>query len=134
MISVADNTKLAGRIIRYGIAGVAAALLYNFVAAALVELGAMPPVTAAAAATCVAIVFSYAVNRRWIFETNRTHASAFARFVIASGLSMALNTGLMHVVVNALSRPYWMGLILATLVVPPINFVVNQYWAFRPRQ
>ena len=124
---------MLNRAFRYGMAGLAATGLYLAAAAALVETGLLQPVTAAAVATGVVIVFSYAVNRTWIFPTNRSHASAFSRFVLASGLSIALNTGLMYLSVHVFEWRYWLGLALATLVVPPTNFVVNQYWSFRPR-
>ena len=133
MKTLDGSDTMMNRALRYGIAGVAATVLYLAVVAALVEMGAIPPVTAAAAATCVVIVFSYAVNRAWIFPTNRSHASAFSRFALASGLSMALNTGLMHLAVHVLAWHYWTGLLLATAVVPPTNFLINQFWSFRPR-
>jgi len=128
-----NRDTMTRRAVRYGVAGVAATVLYLAVVAALVELGWLGPVVAAAAATAVVIIFSYTVNRAWIFPTDRSHASAFTRFVLASGLSMALNTGLMHLAVHILGWPYWAGLGLATVVVPPTNFLVNHYWSFRPR-
>lgn len=124
---------MRGRAIRYGIAGVAASVLYFAAVAGLVEVGALSPVWAAAAATGVVIVFSYLVNRAWIFRTDRSHSSAFSRFVLASGIGMALNTGLMYLAVHVLGWHYWVGLALATAVVPPTNFLVNQFWAFRPQ-
>jgi putative flippase GtrA len=123
---------LRGRAIRYGIAGAAAMLLYFALVAALVETRVLPPVTAAAAGTAATILFQYVVNRAWIFPTDRSHVSAIIRFLLASGLGMALNTGLMHLAVHILVWPYWAGLVLATAVVPPTNFLINQFWAFRP--
>jgi putative flippase GtrA len=128
-----SSDTMTGRAFRYGIAGLAATAIYLGVVTALVELGALSPVAAAAVATGVVIVFSYNVNRAWIFPTNRSHLSAFSRFALASGLSIALNTGLMHLAVDVLAWHYWTGLVLATAVVPPTNFLVNQYWSFRPR-
>ena len=128
-----NDDSMTRRAFRYGIAGVAATVLYLAVVAALVELGWLGPVVAAAIATAVVIIFSYTVNRAWIFPTDRSHTSAFTRFVMASVLSMALNTGLMHLAVHILGWRYWMGLGLATVVVPPTNFLVNQFWSFRPR-
>lgn len=132
-MNIAPNTTLRGRVLRYGIAGGVATVLYAGVATLLVETALASPVVASALATGVTILFSYVVNRTWIFETDRSHASAFRRFLAASGLSMALNTGLMHVTVGVIGWHYWTGLVLATLIVPPTNFVVNQNWAFRRR-
>lgn len=124
--------SMTNRALRYGVAGLAATLLYLGSVAAFVEAAGLVPVKAAAAATGVVIVFSYAVNRSWVFRTDRSHASAFSRFLLASGISMALNTGLMHLAVAVLGWHYWLGLVLATAVVPPTNFLINQFWAFRP--
>ena len=84
---------MLGRALRYGVAGLFATLLYFGVAAGLVEMAGADPVAAAAAATVVVIVASYAVNRGWVFAAERSHASAFSRFLAASVLSLVLNAG-----------------------------------------
>jgi putative flippase GtrA len=78
------------------------------------------------------IVSSYAINRGWVFETDRSHTSAFLRFVVASGVSIALNTYAMYVTVYVLRWSYVAGLVLSTAIVPPTNFVLNYLWCFRP--
>ena len=122
---------LLGRAIRYGLAGLFATMLYFGAVAALVEVAGTRPVPAAGIATVLVIAISYAVNRRWVFDTDRSHASAFSRFVAASVLSIGLNTGLMYLSVHVLGWWYVAGLALATAVVPPTNFTVNYLWCFR---
>ena len=122
---------LLGRVLRYGIAGLLATLLYFVVVAALVEVARVGPVAAAATATVVVIAASYVMNRGWVFDTDRSHASAFTRFLAASALSLILNTGLMYLSVRVLAWRYVAGLVLATTVVPPTNFVINYLWCFR---
>jgi len=78
------------------------------------------------------IVASYVVNRAWVFDTDRSHVSAFSRFVVASVIGMTLNTGLMYATVHLMGWWYGVGLAMATLVVPPTNFAVNYLWCFRP--
>ena len=123
---------MLGRGLRYGIAGLFATLLYLGAVAGLVEMAGIDPVAAAAAATGVVIVTSYAVNRGWVFATDRSHASAFSRFLAASVLSLVLNAGLMYLSVHVLGWWYVAGLALATVVVPPTNFALNYFWCFRP--
>ena len=123
---------MVGRVLRYGIAGLFAALLYLGVVAGLVETAGADPVAAAAAATVVVIVTSYAVNRGWVFATDRSQASAFSRFLVASVLSLVLNAGLMYLSVHVMRWWYMAGLALATVVVPPTNFALNYFWCFRP--
>ena len=122
---------LLARAFRYGVAGAFATGLYFAAVGALVELLQMSPVAAAAAATALVVVTSYVVNRAWVFDTNRSHASAFLRFAGASVISVVLNTGLMYLSVTLLGWPYLGGLVLATVVVPPTNFAVNYLWCFR---
>jgi putative flippase GtrA len=124
---------LAGRApARYVVAGLLASGLYVAAVALLVEGAGIGPVAAAAAATVLVIATSYVVNRRWVFDSDRPHRSALSRFVTASALSILLNTGLMHLAVRLLGWPYLAGLLLATAVVPPTNFLLNALWCFRP--
>jgi putative flippase GtrA len=119
------------RAVRYGLAGLVATAVYFGVVAVLVERMGVRPVPAAAIGTVVVTVLSYVVNRAWVFHTNRGHVSAFARFVAATVLSMGINTGLMFLAVGVLGWSYVSGLVLATLVVPPTNFAINNLWSFR---
>ena len=121
-----------GRAIRYGLAGLFATVVYAGAVMGFVGGLDLPPVQAAALATVVVIFTSYVVNRKWVFDTDRSHLSSFSRFVAASGLSIALNAGLMHVAVGLLHWSYLAGVVLATAIVPPVNFAVNHFWAFRP--
>ena len=117
---------------RYVVAGLLATGQYFAAVALLVEGAGIGPVAAAAAATVLVIATSYVVNRRWVFDSDRPHRSALSRFVAASALSILLNTGLMHLAVRILGWPYLAGLLLATAVVPPTNFLLNSLWCFRP--
>jgi putative flippase GtrA len=119
-------------VLRYGISGAFAALVYFTAVMALVEGAGIAPVFAASLATVAVIVTSYLVNRFWVFSTNRSHASAFLRFATASGFGIGLNTGLMYLAVDVLGWRYLAGVALATVVLPPINFAINYLWCFRP--
>ena len=121
----------AGQIVRYGVAGVVASAIYFVSVMLLVERGAMAPVPAAVVATLIVIVTSYVINRAFVFRTTRSHTSAFTRFVAASGMSIALNAGLMHLATGILAWPYLAGAVLTTAIVPPVNFVVNYLWTFK---
>ena len=124
--------RIWARLLRYGIAGLFATIVYFAVVAALVEAASVDPVIAAAVSTALTVALSYAMNRAWVFDTDRSHASAVSRFLAASAFSGVLNIGLMYLVVHGLRWPYVAGLVLATVVVPPTNFTVNYLWCFRP--
>lgn len=124
--------SLGARALRYGLAGLVATVVYFAAVVMLVEWMGFAPVTSAIVATTIVIVTSYLINRRFVFETDRPHGSAFARFTVASLIGIALNAGLMHLATQVLAWPYLAGAALATIVVPPLNFVVNYLWSFRP--
>jgi putative flippase GtrA len=126
---------LRARVVRYGVAGLIATAVYFAAVTALVEVARLAPVPAAGVATVVVMITSYVINRAWVFHTTQTHAASFARFAIATLLSIGLNAGLMHIATTILGWSYLLGAALTTVVVPPVNFVVNYFWAFRgPRQ
>lgn len=129
---ISPPRSLAQRAVRYGLAGLFATAVYFGAVMALVELVHLPAVPAAAVATLVVMVTSYAVNRAWVFDASRPHTSSFPRFAGATGLSILLNTGLMHAAVAVLGWPYLAGVVLTTAIVPPVNFVVNYLWSFKP--
>jgi putative flippase GtrA len=126
-----ERSALLGRVMRYGVAGLVATAIYVGAVILLVERAGLAPVPAAIIATIIVIVTSYAINRALVFDTNRTHTSAFSRFVAASLLGIALNAALMHVATGFLAWPYLAGAALSAAVVPPMNFVVNYLWTFR---
>jgi len=125
-------TTLTWRILRYGVAGVFATGVYFGVVLACVEIAFLAPVPAAVVATLVVMLTSYVVNRVWVFDTDRSHVSSFTRFAVASILNTGLNAGLMYLAAAIFKWPYIAGALLTTVIVPPINFVVNYLWAFRP--
>ena len=129
---IAPPRSLAERVVRYGLAGLLATAVYFLAVLALVDLLHVAAVPSAAVATLIVMVTSYAVNRAWVFDAGRPHSSSFPRFAAATGLSIMLNTGLMHVAVKILGWPYLAGVVLTTAIVPPVNFVVNYLWSFKP--
>ena len=75
----ADRRVLAGRVVRYGLAGVLATAIYFGAVVLFVEVIHLGAVTAAIIATIVVMITSYVVNRAFVFDTNRSHASSFPR-------------------------------------------------------
>jgi len=122
---------VTSRAVRYAAAGVLATIIYVATVSALVEVAGTPPVAAAVIATILVIGTSYVVNRRFVFDTNRSHASALTRFTVASLVGIGCNVGLMYLATHTFKWPYLAGALLSTVVVPPLNFAVNLLWTFR---
>ena len=124
--------SLGQRIVRYGLAGVLASAIYFAAVVIFVQAVGLAPVVAAVVATMIVIVTSYVINRAFVFETDRAHGSAFLRFAIASLLGTSTSSLLMFLATKVFGWPYQVGAALAVVIVPPLNFIVNQFWAFRP--
>ena len=126
------------RWLRYGLVGGAGTLLYMALVVLGVELAGLDPTTSALIAFIIMDVFIYGLNRSWVFGSRRRHVVALPRFVVVSLVGLVLNAGIMYATVHMLEMWYALGLVGATLIVPPTNYLLNAYWCFRetemPRQ
>lgn len=123
--------EILKRGIRHLLAGGAGTLLYMVLVAAFVELVRLQPVTSVVLAFVVFEVYTYAVNRAWVYVPKQGHDYAVPRFLIVTAVSLGLNTGIMYVIVELLGMWYFWGLVATALVVPPTNFLLNYFWAFK---
>ena len=123
------SRSLTLRAVRYGIAGLVGAATYFLATIALVEWAGFDPVVSSVLGFVVVVGVSYVLNRNWVFRSDHDHLSAFPRFVLITLVSLSLNTLVMYLTVHVLEWSYLLGLALATLVIPPTNFVLN-HWCF----
>ena len=124
------SPQLTARILRYGVVGITSTVVYFVLVAVLVEVFDQDPVLSAVVATSVIITMAYLLNHRWVFASARSHTSAFPSFLMATLISMTLNTGIMYLTVHIQGWWYGIGLVLATMIVPPTNFLLNYFWCF----
>ena len=119
------------RIIRYCVLGGLGSVIYLGVTMAFVEiLGFQPTVASIVGFLCVLLIV-YLPNLFWVFDSTRAHRSSFPRFVIVSGVGLLGSTAAMYGAVNIIGLNYMWGVLGATAVVPPVNFILNSYWTFR---
>jgi putative flippase GtrA len=126
-----SNAKIPERMFRHAVAGGAATLLYMTLVALQVEVLRMHPVLAIVTASIVMELFIYVAQRFWVYESTRHHSSAIPRFLVTIPIALGLNAGIMALVVDVLGLWYVWGLVAATLILPPTNFLLNIYWVFR---
>lgn len=126
-----SNAKIPERMFRHAVAGGMATLLYMTLVAAQVEVLKMHPVLAIVTASIIMELFIYVTQRLWVYKSTRDHASAIPRFLVTIPIALGLNAGIMALVVEVLGLWYVWGLVAATLVLPPTNFLLNMYWVFR---
>jgi putative flippase GtrA len=115
---------------RYGVVGVLGTLIHFATTIALVELLGTNPVAATVIGFLLALITSFVLMRGWVFRSAAPVAAAFPRYVAVSVAGLALNAGLMYLVVDIARVSYLWGLVAVVIVVPVFNFTLNRVWTF----
>ena len=97
----------------------------------LVEGMERDPVLSSIASLVVMIFFVYVCSHFWVFQSSCGHTYSLPRFLILAMVAILLNTGIMYLTVDILGWWYIWGQLSATFIVPPTNFLLNFYWAFK---
>mgnify|MGYP001953645152 CR=1 FL=1 len=126
-----NYSSVVKQIIRYAFIGGLGTLFYIGVLMILVEFFNFQPIFASIIGFFCLVLVVYLPNYLWVFESNRAHHSSFSRFVIVAGVGLLANAGVMYAVVNIIGLSYMWGVLGATAVVPPVNFLLNMYWTFK---
>jgi putative flippase GtrA len=74
--------------------------------------------------------FSFLLNRKFTFGSDFSY-NKLLRFLAVSAVGFTLNFFIMFIVVNGFSLHYSIGELVTTLVIPIINFLLNNYWTFK---
>ena len=91
---------------------------------------------ATAAAVEIAVLHNFAWHECWTWRDRSGSGTAarLLRFHLSNGLiSIAVNVGLMRVLVGRLQMEYLLANLLAVTAGGVANFAASNYWVFRPR-
>jgi putative flippase GtrA len=92
----------------------------------------VPYVTASIASYFVSNVLMYLGNRFFTFRLGRDGFwSAYVRYVVVGAVVVALNAGVLAVLVEVLEMDARLGQAISLLVVTPVAFVLFKRWTFR---
>jgi putative flippase GtrA len=96
----------------------------------LVQGGLSRPVPASAAGALAGAVVNYALNYWITFESQASHLQTASRFALIAVAGIALNTGLMHLLIVPLALNYIMAQILSSAAVLVLTYSANALWTF----
>lgn len=122
---------IKGRFLRHLIAGGTGTLLYMISVAAMVEWMMVDPVVAVVLVIIILEIYTYVINRCWVYSSKLDHSASIPRFLMTAVIALLTNSGVMYFVVDILGYWYIWGLFGTILIVPPTNFLMNYYWAFK---
>jgi putative flippase GtrA len=124
------SKELFHKFIKYGVVGCVSILIYYLSVFVLVELLGKDPLFGTAISFIIMSYFSFLLNRKFTFGSDFSYTKLL-RFLAVSAIGFTLNFLIMYLVVNVLSLHYSIGEVVTTLVIPIINFILNNYWTFK---
>lgn len=120
---------LVQRATRFAVTGVFVTLVHVAVATAWIRLVSPFPALANAIAFLVATGVSYVINTLWSFSSDMAQHVLFRFFVVAL-VGLSLSAGVSHVV-DMLGFSYPYGIAAVVCVMPPVNFLLHNFWTYR---
>lgn len=111
--------------------GSLAAIVHFGTMIALVELAGVGKVASALAGYAAGGLFSYLLNRRHTYASDRPHGEASWRFVVVAAVGFGLTWGLMAALVDGFALPYLPAQVATTGVVMFWSFGAHKLWTFR---
>jgi putative flippase GtrA len=118
------------KLMRFATVGALSAAVYFAAVALLIESGMVGPRLASVLAYLVSVTLSFAGHRFHTFRSNGRLSAEAIRFIATHLAGMAVMFATMHVAVDMLDAPFWVGSAMGTLIVPAISFVVLILWVF----
>lgn len=110
--------------------GAVGTLAHYAVLIALVQGQFSGPVTASAAGFGVGAMVNYVLNYHFTFRSSHRHGEAWPKFMLVALIGLALNTGVMSLLIDEAGVHYLISQIIATGVTLFWNFVANRHWTF----
>lgn len=83
------------------------------------------------------ILNSYILNSKFVFKNKKNGTSgrsAVIKVYISYGITLALQTILLYIMVNKLSISDSIAPIINIVITTPINFILNKCWAFKSKE
>jgi putative flippase GtrA len=122
------------RVTKFGVVGIMATLSYYFAALSLSVLVSV--FWANLVAYMIGMAVSYFGHHRFTFAAKTDavpHRQAATRFAAASVAAFLSSQGILYLAIRFLRVPDWFALTLVVFTVPPLTFLLCQFWVFRPR-
>lgn len=126
-----EKLSLTHRAARHLIVGAGGTVGYFIFVALLVEKFFVSPVLSVIISYSVLVLYTYLVNRRWVYNVRSKHIPTIFRFSVLLLLGFGLNTGMMYFATEILAQNYLWGLIASAAIVPMTNFAISYLWVFR---
>jgi putative flippase GtrA len=117
--------------VKFGIVGISNTLLTFIVFTILLKVFGVWYIAASAIGFIVGATNGFLLNRRWTFAGHVGDALTPVRWGIVQTCGLALNLGLLYLLVHDAGLDELIAQALATVAVTVSTFLVNRAWTFR---
>lgn len=120
------------RLVRFGIVGVTATLVYTATTFAAVGLLGLAPVRASILGQIAAMGISYFGHSLFSFAVKTDHRTYLWRFLVIAALTFSMNGSVMWFLIHVLGLHYGISVGIVGVLIPLANYVCNRFWVFLP--
>ncbi|PLT33257.1 GtrA family protein [Bacillus sp. V5-8f] len=118
------------KFMKYSVVGFISTVIYFLSIFVLIEVFEKDPILASSISFVIMTIFSFILNKKYTFGGHYTNKK-FIRFIFVSTVGFILNYAIMFTILHVFSFHYLVGELVTILVIPLINFTLNNYWTFK---
>ncbi|MCA0406735.1 MAG: GtrA family protein [Proteobacteria bacterium] len=122
--------RLARQFSRFFSVGLVAVAVHYGVMILLVEVFRLDEVHAAVIGYTVGGFASYSLNRKFTYDTERSHAAAAWRFAVVAGIGLIITWAFMALFARYFGWHYVLSQLITTAIVMMWSFFAHKYWTF----
>jgi len=122
------------RTARYGAVGVCMASFYSVLVIVFHEKAGLDPVPASLFSFLIVLPFGYLGHWAITFQRRHRFLEGWQRFAVLNAISFTVAVPGMELVTRVLGWTYLIGIAMAWVVSPSINYIVLQLWVFSHRR
>lgn len=115
---------------KYGIVGLIGTCLHTGVMIICIEIFDINTFLSSSLGFILSLAVSFLLNTLWTFRT-QINSRPLIRYSAISIMGQMLNLFILFLFVTILSQNYITGHVVAIIIVPIFNFILNKVWAFR---
>jgi putative flippase GtrA len=122
--------RLARQFSRFFSVGLVAVGVHYGVMILLVEAFRLDEVHAAVIGYTIGGFASYSLNRKFTYDTERSHGAAAWRFAVVAGIGLVITWVFMALFNRYLGWHYVLSQLITTAIVMMWSFFAHKYWTF----
>jgi putative flippase GtrA len=120
------------KVIAYGCVGIIGTIVHLSTLIILVETFNLDAVLSSSVGFTLTLLISFFLNKVYTFKIKSKKPShLFLKYVLTSLFGLLLNISLMYVNTTILQLHYLIGHLAVVILIPIINFILNNYWTFK---